>query len=256
MEIVKAHAQRAQVGAEIGRMYIAYQKEFGHPPSGLHDLVPFRAHGPRGFQAIEDGEWIVLWNTRLSQNPRGNDERILCYEKRLRDGEGIVSFAGGYNAPSMSLTQYSRMTEETSALDEIGQMYLLFSKAHGRAPSSLADLRQYQTRFPKGIEWITDRDTVITWGMQISDDPGERYDRVLASATKFNSSARWILTADGSYLSMVPKEFREWQDATPILHEIVRMYRDYCTSHEKAPSRLEEVLSIVVDEDFFRRRFP
>ena len=74
---------------EVQELYFMYQKTEGKPPARLNDLDKLRQAFPRGYQAIQSGEIVVLWGTELSA------EKPIAYEKAAPDKGGLVLFGSG-----------------------------------------------------------------------------------------------------------------------------------------------------------------
>jgi hypothetical protein len=69
---------------DIGRMYLSYCHDNGHPPKQLADFEPFAKDYVRAWQAIRDGSWVVRWGTELGgDQEKADSQTIIAYEKNV-----------------------------------------------------------------------------------------------------------------------------------------------------------------------------
>src|SRR5262245_36322602 len=54
----------------------------GRSPSRLEDLTDLKQEAPKVYQAIADGQYVVLWNANL-RTPAGTSNTILAYAKEV-----------------------------------------------------------------------------------------------------------------------------------------------------------------------------
>ena len=81
---------------DIGRMYLAYCSDHKKPPSRIEELFAYAVGCRTAYEAVRDGEWVVLWNTMASNDGETGVERPLGYETRLMtEGSGWVLLADG-----------------------------------------------------------------------------------------------------------------------------------------------------------------
>ena len=80
---------------EAARMYLDYHEDRGVPPSKAEDLQEYAAEYPKGWEAIQDGRCVVLWNTLATDDAAVNARRVILYENRLPGRSGWVCMADG-----------------------------------------------------------------------------------------------------------------------------------------------------------------
>ncbi len=74
---------------EVQELYFTYQKAEGKPPSKLSDFDKMKQAFPRGYQAIQSGEVVVLWGAEFAA------DKPIAYEKAAPDKGGLVLFGDG-----------------------------------------------------------------------------------------------------------------------------------------------------------------
>jgi hypothetical protein len=230
----------SEVYNEIKRMYMDYVSDHKAPPSKLEDLEPYAKERQKGFEAVKNGQWVVLWGTKLSSNPRSEDD-VIAHETRIfTEGYGCVMM--GHYGLGMSANEFRERMDAIAVLHEIARMYLAFCDDHKKPPSNMDDLETYARDCPKGFKAISNGEWTVLWNTIPSDDPGENYDRILAyEKRQTDRSWDWILTVDGSGIQVIAEDLPKWMEATPVLHEIGRMYLAYWKDHTKAPSGLDDL---------------
>jgi hypothetical protein len=70
----------------------------GGPATQLSDLEHRKKFGPRGYQAVKNGEVIVLWGVPPKgegEIEKGANQEIVAYEKDVPTSGGYVLFSGG-----------------------------------------------------------------------------------------------------------------------------------------------------------------
>jgi hypothetical protein len=80
---------KEQILEGIGRMYIAYWRMHGKPPTRQDELKPFSGDYPQSYEAIGKDRWIVYWGTRPSGDPREDRDIVLASERILRSNYNI-----------------------------------------------------------------------------------------------------------------------------------------------------------------------
>lgn len=77
----------------IGKYYLA-DATLGMPPTRLEDMRELKRDAPKVYQAIQDGQYVVLWNAKLN-TPAGTSNTILAYVKDAPTKGGPVLFLDG-----------------------------------------------------------------------------------------------------------------------------------------------------------------
>jgi hypothetical protein len=76
----------------------------GRSPSRLEDLTDLKQEAPKVYQAIADGQYVVLWNANL-RTPAGTSNTILAYAKEVPTQGGVVVFLDG-SARSITVQEF------------------------------------------------------------------------------------------------------------------------------------------------------
>jgi hypothetical protein len=85
----KVHRSKAELG-EFYEVYMTYAKNNQRPPKGASDLKQYQKLYPTGMQAVQKGDYVVVWGT-----PTGSSETVLAYEKDAPKQGGAVLMADG-----------------------------------------------------------------------------------------------------------------------------------------------------------------
>ena len=91
---------------EFGLMYHLYFEEHGYSPSGVSDLqndTPSSPYTdaddfdrvPQVFEAIERGEFIVVWDAAIAAQAENNSDCVLAYEASASESRGLVLHGDG-----------------------------------------------------------------------------------------------------------------------------------------------------------------
>jgi hypothetical protein len=70
----------------------------GRPPTKITDLNKYRTMSVAGYEAIKNGEVVVLWGTASKKEgdiAKGGAEDVLAYEKETPTNGGYVVLSGG-----------------------------------------------------------------------------------------------------------------------------------------------------------------
>lgn len=110
-------------------------------------------------------------------------------------------------------------------------------------------MKKYAENCERGFTAIEHGSWIIFWGNSPSDHPKENFDIVLGHEARVPDGFGWILTADGSGISVFKEDLRDYMSTIPISHEIWRMYAQYCQDNTRTPKRMEEL-------EKYRRRYP
>jgi hypothetical protein len=78
---------------EIGLYYLNHAST-GRSPSRLEDMADLKREAPKIYQAIADGQYVVLWNANLN-TLAGTSNTILGYVKDAPTRGGVALFLDG-----------------------------------------------------------------------------------------------------------------------------------------------------------------
>jgi hypothetical protein len=70
----------------------------GRPPTQLSDLDRRKSMFPRGYEAVKNGDVVVLWGTPPKgegEIEKGGSEDVVAYEKVVPTEGGYVLYSGG-----------------------------------------------------------------------------------------------------------------------------------------------------------------
>jgi hypothetical protein len=224
---------------EVGRLYYEYYKDHKKPPIKVDDLRQYAAQHPKGFEAILNGKWVVLWGTQLTDNPRGNADRYVAYSKELPNGYGWV--VTGRGAHGTTYEAYVVEKGKIEILHEIYRLYERYRKDHRNPPAALKDIERYEKEFPKAVGAIRDGTWVLAWNTLPTDSIKENYDVVLAYEAKASSLVGWLLTIDGSGIVVTSDYFKDYTAIIPLSHEIWRLYAECAADKQKPPMEFADV---------------
>ena len=88
--------QQDQARRDVKDLYFAFVYKFNRPPRHIDEFGVLSEQYPKGYQAIKDGEWIVLWGTNgSSQNNAGAQNCVVAFHRKFRQGRGWVLTASG-----------------------------------------------------------------------------------------------------------------------------------------------------------------
>jgi hypothetical protein len=85
----KVQRSIAELG-EFYEVYMLYAKNNQRPPNGASDLKEYQKLYPTGMQAVQKGDFVVVWAT-----PTGSSGTVLAYKKDAPKQGGAVLMADG-----------------------------------------------------------------------------------------------------------------------------------------------------------------
>jgi hypothetical protein len=116
----------------------------------------------------------------------------------------LVSIVGGCGGPGAASTP--EPAPEQRALQEVGEMYRVYSDQHKVAPRGEADIATYSPAFSSGSMALVNRQVTVYWGSKLV--PGS--EAVLANEKDVAKAGGLVLLQDGETVKkMAADEFRD-----------------------------------------------
>jgi hypothetical protein len=79
---------------DVGKLYRMYALDHKKPPEKPTDLQPYQDAGPDGFQAVKNGDVVVVWGVTLTdldlEDSKDSPDQVLAFEKKVPDEGGTV----------------------------------------------------------------------------------------------------------------------------------------------------------------------
>jgi hypothetical protein len=102
-----ARAKRTNQLKLVGLAYHSYQDNNIKPPSGVADLLPLLSSEPDAAQALQSGEFVILWGAKVPQDfPQGTSVTVLGYDKDVPTKGGLVLLGDG-SVQNMTLAEFN-----------------------------------------------------------------------------------------------------------------------------------------------------
>jgi hypothetical protein len=102
-----ARAKKTNQLKLVGLAYHNYQDNNIKPPAGVGDLMPLLASEPDAAQALQSGEFVVLWGAKVPQDfPQGTSLTVLGYDKDVPTKGGLVLMGDG-SVQNMTLAEFN-----------------------------------------------------------------------------------------------------------------------------------------------------
>jgi hypothetical protein len=97
----------------VGLAYHNYQDTNNKPPAAVGDLMPLLASEHDAAQALQSGEFVVLWGAKVPQDfPQGTSLTVLGYDKDVPTKGGLVLMGDG-SVQNMTLAEFNAAPKPT-----------------------------------------------------------------------------------------------------------------------------------------------
>jgi hypothetical protein len=110
-----------------------------------------------------------------------------------------------------SQTSPSPDTVSLTKLNEVGELYRVYSITYKKPPKSKAEVTKVENAVPSGLTPINTGDIVIFWGAELSgldEEPGSTTsDKILAYEKQVPASGGKVMTLDRRIRTMTAEEF-------------------------------------------------
>ena len=92
---------------EVGKLLRIAARQTGDPPAQLSDLEPFKAKYLEAYNAVNSGDFVVVWETPIEiGGDGGKPEMVLAYGKDVPTNGGYVLMSSG-KVTKMSPTEFA-----------------------------------------------------------------------------------------------------------------------------------------------------
>jgi hypothetical protein len=90
---------------QLGIYYQSHLIAAGQGPAKLEDWQELKKDLPNLYQALEDGRYVMIWNTSSALMAEGPSRTILAYEKDAPTKGGVVLLGDG-SVKNMTLKEF------------------------------------------------------------------------------------------------------------------------------------------------------
>jgi hypothetical protein len=105
-------AKRSNDLKEIGIAYHNYIDGFGQAPTKVDDLKNYMEGGDQAYQALANGDYVVLWGVHVTAMPSGASNTVLGYEKDVPTKGGLVLMGDAF-VKQMSADEFKNAPKAT-----------------------------------------------------------------------------------------------------------------------------------------------
>jgi hypothetical protein len=189
-EQYRADCAAREIGQELVRAYLDFQRKQQRPPRDLADLSKNAQLRPDLLAAVVSGTWTVVWNA-VAGSDKENRDIVVAYESRVGIGWCCMVTIDGW-ASRVDESRLKGWLNEAPIAHDIWRVYWRYSTDHGEPPVRLEDLASYETSHPAALEAIRAGKWIVCWGTKIKQ--GEQ-----ADAAKLIAYEKTVLTRSGEY---------------------------------------------------------
>jgi hypothetical protein len=104
-------------------------------------------------------------------------------------------------------------TFEEMALQEVGDLYLLYTGQHKKSPQKPQDFEPYEAGLPQGYRRVRSGDIIVRWGVNLVDlkkpeETADSPDEVLAYEKKVPTQGGVVLMKNRTVRTMTAEQFK------------------------------------------------
>jgi hypothetical protein len=112
---IRTAAQKAKRSNDLKQIGLAYHNYFdavGQAPTKVDDLKNYMEGGDAAYQALANGDYVVLWGVRITEMTAGASNTVLGYEKDVPTKGGLVLMGDAF-VKEMSADEFKNAPKAT-----------------------------------------------------------------------------------------------------------------------------------------------